>query len=294
MIVHDAGGAEIIGAYIRVHKNKINFESYVAGPAVNIFMREKIPFSLITDDKAFVARAVKKNIHAKFAILGARWRTDIESTALSEAKINGIRTVVYMDSWSNYRERFGYPTQGWENNLPDELWLGDKNALQLALSLFPKKLKIKLVPNEYFRLAKKRYVEVRKKRQVNVVLFLTDPSTNSISAARILFIALSRFVAALRIRLRLHPSDQIVRYVELQKEFPKLPVEFSREPKLANDLASSLFVVGAETVALAVAAKVGLPVFCVAPNTNDVVSNNRDIVHVRTGRELTRQLRSIL
>src|SRR3990167_3712864 len=49
VVTCDAGGAEVIAAYVKKHAHEKNFHSYVAGPAVRIFRRLELPFHLIED-----------------------------------------------------------------------------------------------------------------------------------------------------------------------------------------------------------------------------------------------------
>ena len=42
IVAHDAGGAQIISAYIKKFKDKYNFKCLVLGPAISIFKRKKI------------------------------------------------------------------------------------------------------------------------------------------------------------------------------------------------------------------------------------------------------------
>jgi len=70
--------------------------------------------------------------------------------------------VSFIDHWVNYRERFGYPLKNWKNNLPDEIWAGDKYAFLIAKKLFNKILPIKLVKNPYFKEIKNKYYKTKK------------------------------------------------------------------------------------------------------------------------------------
>ena len=53
--------------------------------------------------------------------------------------------MVYLDHWMNYRERFGYPSQGWQKNVPAELWVGDSHALTLVKKDYQKLMRWKFL-----------------------------------------------------------------------------------------------------------------------------------------------------
>ena len=66
--------------------------------------------------------------------------------------------------------------------------------------------------------------------------------------------------------IRFHPADNRRRYNALRKRYRRnVRIEISREKDIVQDLLRARCAIGPETMALAVAALVGLKAVCVAP-----------------------------
>jgi len=292
VIAHDAGGAEIIGAYVQKHTHQINFQSYVAGPAKDIFRREKIPFSRIQNNRAAIACIVKKNTDIKYAIVGTMWHTHIELIALQELKRANLYTIAYLDSWVNYRERFDYPKRGWQKNLPDEIWVGDTEAQKMATRLFPTSLPIKLVRNQYFTGIRKRYRALRSNAKHNRILFLSNSSDEPTLAFSWLLGAISDIQNKPKILVRFHPFDKR-KWFSAFKENYGPQIEISKEQDLMQDLAQARIVVGIETTALVVALLCNLPTICIKSKKTKLILPFQKIHTVVNVVELKKQLQHI-
>ena len=263
VIAHDAGGAEIIAAYIRESGEIKRFRVYAAGPAVKIFRREKIPTLSIADDRTTIARIVTKHANTAFVLLGSGWMTKIESCALSESKKLGLKTVVYLESWSNYRERFGFPADGWKECLPNEIWVGDRPALAIAKKYFPK-TKVRFMRNQYFAHIQERFREGKRQAQCST-LFLSDavPGMENV---------FGEFLAHLPFRktphhilLRFHPADDRTRYNALIAKYKKTAViKLSKEKDIVRDFLSARVVIGTETVAMVLSVLCGIRTISIA------------------------------
>jgi hypothetical protein len=269
VITHDAGGSEIIAGYIRTHAKQYEFLSYVAGPAARIFRREQLPFETIADDLKHIRGVVAKHRDAAFVLLGTGWMTKIESRALAEAKKCGLKGVVYLESWVNYRERFGYPKSKWRKNLPDEIWVGDEYALHLARRCFAPHTRIRLVPNQYFVNVKRRFNAYgRNAPRPDALLFLND----TVPEARVLFSDLLSVLScekdrSLYVLLRFHPADNRSRYDKIIKRYRgQVRVEKSHENDIVRDLLRARLVIGTETVAMVPAALVGKKTINIVPS----------------------------
>jgi len=293
VIVHDAGGAEIISAYIEKHMDEINFQSYVAGPAKLIFEREHIPIFNIENDRAAIANVVEKNIDAIYLISGTMGRTLMELIAVQEAKRAGLHAVAYLDSWVNYRERFLYPETGWQNNLPDELWVGDIEAQAMATKLFPSSLSIKLVPNEYFAKILSNYKDLRPKDPGRCILFVSKSCDEDALAFSWLLKAVSSMQNKPIIRLRFHPYDDRKWFRPFERALDT-KIEISGEQDLASDLAQTQVVVGLETTALVVAILCGLKSICICPDGTKVTLPFLKIHRVANMTELKETIGNII
>ena len=251
VIAHDAGGGEIIAAYVKANLHKNDFYCYARGPALNVFLRERISCKQVLATRIAIARLIKKHRDVNFVLLGTGWMTKIESFALAEAKLHGLRCAVYLESWSGFRERFGYPSKNWKENLPDEIWVGDKPALLLAGKFF-KTIKVRYVPNQYFAYIKKRYRLLRKnKTKPSDILFLSDavPGTEKIFEDFLLHLPPKS--KPYDVRVRFHPADDRSRYDEIiTRVSGTIVIKKSKEKDLVRDLSLANVVVGTETVAM--------------------------------------------
>lgn len=288
VIAHDAGAGEILAGYIAARGAR-KFVVYAAGPAASIFRRHRISVSPVKEDRRLIAHIVERHRYARYLLLGAPWWTRIERIAQSEARKRGLKTIVYLDSWVNYRERFGYPARGWKNNLPDEIWVSDRAAFSLARKLFPKGLKIRFVPNEYFLATKKRFKQLRK--HPTSILFLSDPTRGSIDALEAALPVIGKRKTSLIIRF--HLADDAKRYKKILERYSSVQISISKHRNIADDFASASAVFGAETVALGVAALCGLPVLCLAPRKKDILLPLGGIIRVRTKGDLARRLHTL-
>ncbi len=264
VFAHDAGYGEIVAAYILANKKKYNFTSYAAGPAAKIFSDKKIKFSPVSDNRAVIARIIDEHKAVSFVLLGTGWMTKIDSTACVEAKKAGLRTVVYLDSWVDFPTRFGYPKKGWKQNLPDELWAGDRYALMSAKKSFSP-VPVTLVPNEYFKSALLRLKSVAS-RGTKHVLFLSRRGLESGSMFLMLCAELAKRPKPPAVVIRFHPADNARRYDSVIKRYAgRLTITKSRNADIVRDLTAASAVIGAETVAMAVSALAGIKTVSVLP-----------------------------
>lgn len=258
VFAHDAGGAEVIAGYLKRRAGANDFRVYAAGPAARTFLREGIVFARAPKAKDRIARIVSRHKDVSFLLTATGWMSGVERDALAVAKENGIKTIVYLDSWNNYRERFGYPRASWQKRLPDELWVGDSSARVLAKSLFPKTQKIRLVPNEYFRMIRVRYRALsRSAPKPSAILFMSDAVAGTEQKLDELIAHLDQTQKRLRIIIRFHPADKRTRYDSLIRKYSGTHIEKSNNADIVRDLIRARVVVGVETVALVAALAVG-------------------------------------
>ena len=289
VIAHDAGGAEIIAAYVKAHKEK-KFSCYVQGPAVTIFRREHIEFKRIMNSEHAVKQVIEVHGDVEYVLLGTGWMTRIEARALAMAKKKGMKTVCYLESWVNYRERFGYPAKGWRRCLPDEIWVGDEYALALAEKYFSSYSRVRFVPNQYFKNIKKRAILMRKQLpKPQGVLFLSDAVVGVEQVLEEFLQVLLGQKIIPKVILGLHPADARTRYDAVIKKYePKIDIRKTREKDLVRNLLSVETVIGAETVALVSAFLVGKRSICVKKEGKVRRLPFREIIYVSDIRKLTR------
>lgn len=262
VVTCDAGGAEVIAAYVKKHAHERDFHSYVAGPAVRIFRRLKLPSHLIRDSRSEIARVVRAHAGSQYVLLGLPgWMTSIELRALTEAKEIGLKTIVYFDSWALYREVFGYPKRGWQKNLPDGIWVGDRYAYARVAKEFSH-IPVCLVPNEYFKTETSRYRKMKHLRKADSILFTSTVGRDSHELLKHVLQVVARKKKSTCVRVRYHPADDRHRYDTLLHEYrPRVRIEESREKDIIRDLLHARVVVGTETVAMAVSILCGVRTF---------------------------------
>ncbi|MBI5412978.1 hypothetical protein HZA42_01350 [Candidatus Peregrinibacteria bacterium] len=270
VVCHDAGGAEIIAAFLKYECVGLNSSCFVAGPAVAIFARYGIPVVDMTNVKEPLKIIFDWGEDPFFILFGIGWSSLFEISALQEALRRGITTVVYLDHWLNYRERFGYPQDGWKKRLPNEIWVGDSYAESIAKKEFPEIL-IRFVPNRSFDDAKARYASIADtiKEDPEAVLFLGEPMNEPINAMGMkrkmmftefdvlddmLYVLSKKDEAPPLIIIRLHPSESKDKYNLVIAKYSSLfKIRISEATDLCIDLAAVGVVIGMESMALVVA-----------------------------------------
>lgn len=279
-VCHDAGGAELVSAYVKKNIGRYDFACAAFGPAEKIFKRKKIgklaavrkksPLELLHGAKGF-----------SMVLTGTSWGSSIELDFIKEAKLRGVKSAAYLDHWTNYRERFGYPRKNWRENLPDEIWVGDKYALKIAYRNF-KKIKIKFSPNLYFKEIKEN-CEKRVGVKPAGILFLSEPVGGSVncfgdadkkraSEFEILKMLLD-FCAGQKIKnriiIRLHPSEKTGKYDKIISKYAgKLIIGKSNLNNLVDDIARAEIVIGMESMAIVVSLMRGKKTASFLPHKN--------------------------
>lgn len=123
IVSHDAGGAEILSSWA-VRQDE-PFLLVLGGPALKVFERKLGKVEVLD-----LEQALEK---ADWVLTGTSWQSDMENDAIALARTLQKKSVYFLDHWVNYRQRF--EVDG-ELQLPDEIWVGDKNAYRLAQEIF--------------------------------------------------------------------------------------------------------------------------------------------------------------
>jgi hypothetical protein len=255
---HDAGGAEILSSYVREHK--VTVLCALGGPAVDIFKRK-----LLNYERMELSSALER---ADWLLCGSSWQSDLEWSAICAARKMGKRSVVFLDHWVNYRERF---VRNGVENLPDEIWVGDEYAARKARDDFAS-TPVKMTVNPYFDelrlILKKSGVKQLRERNSIQILYVCEPIREhalrqhgderywNYTEEEALFFFLSNINVlsekAPRIVLRRHPSESSYKYKNLIKLFPLLSIAQGGVEPLINEIIASDLVVGCETMAMVV------------------------------------------
>jgi hypothetical protein len=256
VVSHDAGAAEILSSWVNRTNNKV----YIAasGPAEKIFKNKCPNEQYFTLEKAIV--------NSNWILCGTSWQSNFERLAIIAGRAQGKRTIVFLDHWVNYKERF---VEDGITVIPDEIWVGDQHAERIARSQF-KNIQITLKTNPYTEdmLAEIANAQSKKPRlQAKKILYVCEPI-----AAHALkqygdehylgyteHEALYYFLENINliektvesIVIRPHPSEEKKKYswiLELETQ----KIKFSSENLIKETLEADI-VVGCESMAMVVA-----------------------------------------
>lgn len=151
VVAHDAGGANVLFSLIKKYQDDFSWAACIAGPARKIFSKTGI-LKVRTVPSRFDSQhinAVLKSCRPDLVLTGTGWGSKFEVDFIKCAKKSALKTACFLDHWSNYRERFGYPGR-WIMNLPATVFVSDKWAYKIALREgFPGNI-LCLVENPYF------------------------------------------------------------------------------------------------------------------------------------------------
>ncbi|MEW7009868.1 hypothetical protein [Lentilitoribacter sp. EG35] len=256
LVCHDAGGAEIISSWAKQSENTCYLVA--EGPAIDIFKRkcpELLRFSL--ND------AVRK---CDWVLCGTGWQSQLEREGVSAGKALNKKTIAFLDHWVNYEQRFR------ENDdliLPDEIWVGDNIALEIARSLF-QKTPITLQKNPY---VEELLEEIDKKDKLYsssddvTVLYVCEPIADHAfknfgsdrhwgyteKEAVDFFMTYKKLIShkISKVIFRPHPSEPKDKYDWIRKRYPQ-QVEIGGKLPLLDEVLKSDIIVGCESMAMIV------------------------------------------
>lgn len=267
VVCHDAGGAEVVGAYIQSRPASEVYHCFVAGPAAKIFKRRGIPATRIaahsSDEKL---KKIIAHVAPALVLTGTGWATSLEVSAIRAGNALNIPTTAYIDHWVNYRERFGFPHTGWKKNLPAAIWVGDAAGLRLAKQYFS--VPVKLKPNQYFKEIKQSYQAVQKKFvKSHAILWVCEPvlAPKNFYGDEANYVPhesrqLDSFLCTLTevdiqvpVIVRRHPAEPREKYTNLIKKHADAITFLESHPPLVEDIARATWVVGVSSMALAIA-----------------------------------------
>lgn len=277
IVSHDAGGAEIISSWLR-RNPEYQYKFCLDGPAVEIF-RRKIS-SIENQPVSNFNMLIQK---ADWILTGTSWASDIEKEAIKQGKEQKKKVVSFLDHWTNYPQRFEYNGR---ICLPDEIWVGDEDALKIAQNFFPQE-KLRLVLNPYFQDIKDELKTIRslpKQTKKTRILYVCEPvEEHSIreyghplhwgyteyDAMRFFFEKLPDIIPMEKVecvRVRKHPSELKNKYDNILQEYPAIPFQKSEGNSLIEDCVWTDWVVGCNSMALVVGLLAGKRVYSCIPS----------------------------
>jgi hypothetical protein len=270
IVCHDAGGAEIISSWVKKHFSP-QYQFFLRGPAVTIFQRKVAHLHLAAGDDLSAAIA-----EAEMVLTGSGWQTDWEKKAIAISRELGIPVATFLDHWVGYKERF---MLNGTLVLPDEIWVGDVHAQSLAKSTFPR-IPIRLEPNPYLLEIVEAIKELSQKDAAPGdelrILYLCEPTSKgaqTLGLGYTEFEALEGYLRYLkeqqiksgRIRVRPHPSEPAGKYRKIIEKYRGDFELEQRETTLVEDCSWADWVVGCNSMAMAIAVMAGKQVFSCIP-----------------------------
>ena len=275
VVSQDAGGAEIVSSWVRQNSEN-EYQFILEEPANKIFGKKLLGIKNNSITK------LKKIIEdSDFVITGTSQSSDLEKVAIKQAKRSKIISATFLDYWYGYKERF---MLSGKMVLPDEIWVGDSYALELAEKELPEAV-VNLKNNPYLEdlLREKEVLGKREPRKSETlhILYLCQPYEQQIrntagekktltdTSALKYFLELLTTNSPVRaeVRLRLHPLEPSGKYGEIISGFnSQFNISESFGRRLSEDLVWSDIAVGMQAQALAVAVSFGKKVYHCIPN----------------------------
>ncbi len=287
VVCHDAGGAEILSSYVR--QQGLHCLYVLEGPALNIFKRKLGSIATLP---------LKEAIQRSTSILcGTSWQSDLEFNAIKTARLLGRSSIVFLDHWINYYERF---MRSGEICLPDEIWVGDSVAESIAKKIFPVPV-IRLVENPYMRDIRNELVEIPTRPLSNPaklsVLYVCEPIREHAlqnfgdeyhwgyvedDALRYFLTNVSALGKPIKyILIRPHPSEPADKYLWAQQEFD-LPITQGGERSLLEEVVECDVVVGCQSMAMVVGLIAGKQIIsCIPPQGKPCALPHHEIVSLQ-------------
>ena len=274
---HDAGGAELISSYIK--KEKIKCKYCLDGPALNIFR------SKLGDIENLSLEECLKD--CDWLLCGSGW-SNLEWDAIDKAKKRSKYVVVFLDHWTGYQARF---QRHGVNRYPDEIWVSDRYALEMAEKIFPE-IRIQFVENSYY-LDLQDELEKLPKKSINEkslrILYICEPTSRAgVDIKNIKYTdhdALKYFLELINeiktfvesVCIRPHPNENKDKYNWALTD-QNVRVVIGGQRKLIEEVAESDWIVGRESMALIVGLIAGKRVMsCIPPNTKPCKLPHKEI-----------------
>ncbi len=297
VVSHDAGSSELLCTLVSDHQNDVTWHIFALpkSPMAIICERNDLPYTPIIN-----AAQQLERLKPTALLFGTGWQEKVEHPYVAYCKTHHIPTVAFLDHWSNYRERFGYPQTGWEKNCGDFTAVSDEKALELATSLhLPNVITL---PNFYL----KKLVDEAKTKKITPsenLLFLSEPTDvvakqtygdenfwgfTQYTALEDILKNFERFGCA-GLTIRLHPSEASSGFKKILKKYPHIRVQINdaRTFDLTNQLQSAKVIIGFDTMALYISALLGKSALSYLP------SNNREFLLPLPSSQQLRDLKAL-
>ena len=277
IVAHDAGAANILFAWV-APADLMRCRVVAQGPAAALW-RARFGKAALVDDLESALQ------DARTLLSGTGWASDLEHEARRRAHALGIRSIAVIDHWVNYRMRF---ERGGVEVLPDEIWVTDSHAAEIARSQIPE-VPVFEKPNLYVT-TQARAAGPAPADLSGDLLFVSEPARSDWGKGpqgefqALDYLAEHRAAAGIpdsvRLRVRPHPSDPIGKYDAWIAAHPG--AELDRSKDVAEALGPATWVAGLQSFALVIALAAGRTAISVLPpHAPECVLPHAGLKHLR-------------
>ena len=306
VVTHDAGGAEVLAAMMVTEQARHHFQVATrhGAPAEAIMRRQGFDGRLSLIDDTSKLRKRLPDFTPDLLIAGTGW-TGYENEWIQAAKAEGIPTIAVLEHWTSYNVRFGAKqSKDWRRNLPDLIAVTDNHGWRLAKEAGFKPLS--RLRNYYLYDLANRFRRRATTTNNGTLLLVSEchsefcertygrPDHFGFTEVQAFddllsqWQRLSEMWKVRRVVIRLHPADTKGKYDQLPARYPHVPlvVESPDEKELLAALHCAQVVIGMNTMALAVARVMDIPVLSYIPEGDASALVLRGVQRVRSIAEL--------
>ena len=264
VVAHDAGGANILQAWVCKNAGDYRITLLTKGPASTIF--ENVEGCRRVKSFADLSGQIER------VITGTSVPGGLELSAVEWAQENNIGSVAFLDHWCRYLDRFK-----WRDGylFPDEVWVGDAYAYDLALELPIAKERVVQKENPYFESVRSftttkfptpgRPLRLlycfETLRESHVARFgaLASRYDDEFDVLQALLRVVAPCADAItHFTFRLHPSEPPLKYENVLRDLGSdFSCSVSTNTSLLEDVADHDVIVGVETMALVIGLLMG-------------------------------------
>jgi len=289
VLVHDAGGAELLSALIHEYQDSYVWRVVTTAnsPAHLIFIKGGLERFLNLYDPGQIAPGYFDSFSYDIVFFNPGWNA-FPREILPKLNLGRRKSAAFLEHWLDYRERFGYPEDGWRSALPDFTVVCDSKAYELASNYdFQNVVKLK---NYHLCNQRKQFEALTKQMEdeSDTLLFLSQTvddaemcrqydgnftyighyEREAITGIVDNFEALTDCLGVHNLKIRLHPSKTEFGHQDVLQRIDvvKLEVERAQDKNLLESIAGARVVVGMNSMALFTSHLCGKPAISFIPN----------------------------
>tara|TARA_B100001540_G_scaffold101157_1_gene91058 strand:+ start:438 stop:1256 length:819 start_codon:yes stop_codon:yes gene_type:complete len=186
--------------------------------------------------------------------------SDYDKNCIKNLKKKNKYVVAVFDHWINFEKRI------YREYLPDEAWVFDEISKKILRKIYPS-IKIILKKNLYFLDQKKIFSKTKKVKKD--ILYISEPleKKQDIKSLNYFINILKKSNITFRyLLIKVHPKEKIKKYKKFLKK-NKIKIKIFKNSKLISLFGSSKFVVGRNSMGLALSSYLKLKTFYCIPKS---------------------------